>query len=84
MKPNTIVKLPDGRIGTVVYHGLDGYGIVFGEKGPFALDELPEHEAMLRDEYPHALKVGLECVGDDYERVRDGEYIGENPNPFFS
>lgn len=30
MKPGTVVKLPDGREGTVVYHGLDGYGIRWG------------------------------------------------------
>ena len=30
MKPGTIVRLPDGREGTVVYHGLDGYGIRWG------------------------------------------------------
>ena len=30
MKPGTIVRLEDGREGTVVYHGLDGYGIQFG------------------------------------------------------
>lgn len=27
----TIVKLPDGRLGTVVYKGYDGYGIAWGE-----------------------------------------------------
>lgn len=27
MKPGTLIRLPDGREGTVVYHGLDGYGI---------------------------------------------------------
>ena len=30
MKPGTIVQLPDGRVGTVVYHGLDGDGIAWG------------------------------------------------------
>ncbi len=30
MKAGTIVRLPDGREGTVVYHGLDGYGIRWG------------------------------------------------------
>ena len=30
MKPGTIVKLRDGAVGTVVYHGLDGYGIRWG------------------------------------------------------
>lgn len=27
----TIVRVPDGRIGTVVYNGLDGIGIKWGE-----------------------------------------------------
>ena len=31
MKPGAIVELPDGRRGTVVYHGGDGYGIKWGE-----------------------------------------------------
>ena len=30
MRAGTIVVLPDGRVGTVVYHGLDGYGIAWG------------------------------------------------------
>jgi len=30
MKPGTIIRLPDGREGTVVYHSLDGYGIRWG------------------------------------------------------
>ena len=30
MKPGTYVRLPDGRMGTVVYNGLDGVGIRWG------------------------------------------------------
>ncbi len=30
MKAGTIIRLPDGREGTVVYNGLDGYGIKWG------------------------------------------------------
>lgn len=30
MKAGTIIRLPDGREGTVVYHGLGGYGIQWG------------------------------------------------------
>jgi len=30
MKPGTIVRLPDGREGTVVFSGLCGYGIKWG------------------------------------------------------
>lgn len=32
MKPGTLVRLEDGREATVVYHGLDGYGVQFGRK----------------------------------------------------
>jgi len=31
MKPGTLIKLEDGRLATVVYHGPDGYGVRFGE-----------------------------------------------------
>lgn len=31
-KLGTWVKVPDGRIGTVVYNGLDGVGIMWGKK----------------------------------------------------
>ena len=31
MKAGTWVKLPDGRIGTAVYNGLDGTGIKWGK-----------------------------------------------------
>jgi hypothetical protein len=62
MKPGTIVRLPDGREGTTVYHGLDGYGIKWGAH---IVDEenLPEPDAMLRDPYPSA---DYECVGSKY------------------
>jgi hypothetical protein len=63
MQPNTIIQLPDGREGTVVYHHLDGYGIVWGQQGPFNEDNLPAPEAMLREPYPSA---SLPCVGKHY------------------
>jgi len=28
MKPGTVIRLQDGRIATIVYNGLDGYGIM--------------------------------------------------------
>lgn len=31
MRFGTIIELPDERRATVVYHGLVGYGVVFGE-----------------------------------------------------
>ena len=64
LKQGTVVKLPDGRIGTAVYNGLDGYGIAWGiHQEPF-----PVAEAMLRDPYPSAV-ADMECVGEDFERV---------------
>jgi hypothetical protein len=75
MKLGTIIKLPDGRIGTVCYHHLDGYGGVWGEHkfempvGGFG-DNTPPPTFMLRDKsvqkyYPKE----VECVGDDYEAI---------------
>ena len=77
MKPGTFVRLPDGREGTVVYHGLDGYGIRWGRidvnlellesvnplfgREPDGWPYAPE--AMLRDPYHGAQ---LECVGTSY------------------
>lgn len=65
MKPGTIVRLPDGREGTTVYHFLDGYGIVWGRR-LIDPENLPEPEAMLREQYPSA---GYPCVGEKYEVV---------------
>ncbi len=85
MKPGTIVELPDGRKGTVVYHGLDGYGIQWGEvdvdvtailAGSPHFEDAPSDwewypDAMLRDSDPAA---DMECVGDEYTIV-DSEGI---------
>lgn len=82
MKPGTLVKLPDGREGTVVYHGLDGYGVKWGRHhfDPSAIPanlfgEAPEDyewlpDAMLRKPYPSAAQ---ECVGDEWEIIREGD-----------
>lgn len=80
MKPGTIIELPDKRRGTVVYNGLDGVGIKWGEhkvdeaeileKCPLFDDEPIGWEwspdAMLRDPYKGC---ELECVGDEYEVI---------------
>lgn len=73
MKPGTIVRLPDGREGTVVYHHLDGYGIRWGRiqvdadaLNRFQASDDFAPEAMLRAPYPSA---DVECVGEDYEVV---------------
>lgn len=71
MKAGTVVKLPDGRRGTVVYNGLDGVGIKWGAHSVSLadLDKLTVNfnwypDAMLREPYPSA---ELPCVGNDYE-----------------
>jgi hypothetical protein len=71
---NTIVRLPDGREGTICYHNLDGDGGVWGRQA-FEMpetgfgDTLPKPEFMLRDPTLQG-RVGCdtaECVGDKYE-----------------
>ncbi len=85
MKAGTIIRLPDGRDGTVVYHGLDGYGIRFGRHAVDAEALLAANavkkaegddaewlpEAMLRkpSQYSARLWPGMECVGDEYEVI---------------
>lgn len=85
MKAGTIIELPDGRRGTVVYHGLDGYGIKWGELTltEEALDVImhgdgntfqrgQEHEWN-----PEAMLrepypgADCECVGDEYTKIKE-------------
>ncbi len=86
MKAGTIVRLPDGREGTVVYHGLDGYGIKWGRISVDAEmigaantlfgDPPPDWpylpDAMLRDPFKTTGKY-LPCIGSDYEVVPQGD-----------
>ena len=67
MKPGAIIELPDKRKGTVVYHNLDGYGIIWGETEVNA-EDLPEPQAMLRSKYPAS---SVECVGEDYVMIEE-------------
>lgn len=62
MKAGTIIDVEGYGPATVVYHNLDGYGVV---PGVVTVDEnnLPEPEAMLRDPYPSATKP---CIGRSY------------------
>lgn len=87
MKPGTIIRLPDGREGTVTYHGLDGYGIMFGRHeidmtrylntNPLfgeAPENWPYHpNAMLRKPDVKHLFPRMECVGEEYVLVKDSE-----------
>jgi len=83
VRPGTVVVLPDGREGTVVYHGLDGYGIRWGRL-PLSQDELaailngsgnllsegpPEGFSLTPEAMLRAPypSADLECVGDEYE-----------------
>lgn len=66
MKAGTVIKLPNGKTGTVCYHGLDGYGIVWGEQ---LLDEndWPMYDAMLRIPW----ETGQDnYVGEEYEIIK--------------
>jgi hypothetical protein len=87
MKLNTIIKLPDGREGTICWNHLDGVGGVWGihhfemPEGGFG-DNLPEPDFMLREkEVEKLLKGGgssgnhkedMECVGTEYEIIKGG------------
>lgn len=84
MELNDIIKLPDGRIGTLVYHNLDGDGGVWGKHtfqmpdGGFG-DELPAPDFMLREKsiekslqkWGH--KPDMECVGEECELITTGD-----------
>ena len=85
--PGTIIKLPDGRIGTVVYSSLEGYGIIWGKhQVPVQklLESCPlfdeENDPEVEKYTPQALlrepemteKLGLECVGEEYEILKGG------------
>jgi len=85
MTLNTVIRLPDGRIGTICWNHLDGTGGVWGEhqfempEGGFG--DLPAPEFMLREKAVEELLRGnginshrpdLECVGVDYIIIREG------------
>jgi len=75
---NTVIRLPDGRVGTICYNWLDGCGGVWG-KHKFEMPDggfgnLPHPQFMLREKELSALLKGhhtsdLECVGEEYEVI---------------
>lgn len=87
MKPGTIIKLSDGRKGTVVYNGLDGEGIIWGEKklspgeieiiiGGCPCFEAPQYFPI--ELVPVAMlrekyTDEIECVGNDFEIIYQPE-----------
>jgi len=89
MKLNTVIRLPDGREGTICWNHLDGSGGVWGHHyfempdGGFG-DDLPAPQFLLRPkmqgDYPleESLRRGphrsdLECVGEEYEVLAEQE-----------
>ena len=87
----TIVRVSGGRIGTICWHHLDGYGGVWGKSDfshiePGFSEELPAPEFMLREKSVEALlrkqspfggnhRPDVECVGEDCE-ILDAETVG--------
>ena len=79
MQLNTVIRLPDGRIGTICWNHLDGAGGIWGKhhfdmpEGGFG--DLPAPEFMLREKKVESLlrqrnhRIDLECVGTIYEVV---------------
>jgi len=70
MKPNTLIELPDGRRGRVVYHQLDGYGVKFGDQ-EWPEDDLPEPDAMLRAAWRDDHEY--EMVGDKFAIISESQ-----------
>lgn len=84
MRGGTVIRLPDGRVGTVCYNNLDGVGGVWGERDFSGTnqnfdDGWPRPEFMLREKGAEALlresghRADLECVGRAYTVVRRPE-----------
>lgn len=84
MKLNTVIELPDGRIGTICYNNLDGRGGVWGHHTftlpPGGFGDLPEPDFMLREPSEKEMlirmgghKTDVECVGSEFEVVSVGD-----------
>jgi len=78
MKLNTIIKLPDGRVGTICYNGLGGIWGIHHFEIPEDDDELPTPEFILRDKN-FDTTMGAECVGEHYEIVFIDPLFKTNP-----
>lgn len=62
--PGSLVQTPDGRMWTVVYNNLDGWGVVEGDQPKFINvpdEKLIEPTHMLREPYASAR---LQCIGE--------------------
>jgi len=86
MKPGTIVRLPDGREGTLVYRGIDGEGILWGRVAlpPADIAEIYSGNPVTGGNAPKGWRwnpdamlrapyagADIECVGSDYEIVEE-------------
>ncbi len=83
----TIIRLPDGRVGTTVYNGLDGVGIKWGRHKPDLEDFKGSSGNAVRwtppspdwPWEPDAMlrnpypSADLPCVGKDYEILDAGK-----------
>jgi len=80
MNLNTIIRLSDGRVGTICWRHLDGEGGIWGrhhfEMPDGGFGDLPAPQFMLREKEVEELLRGnginshrpdLECVGEEYE-----------------
>ena len=84
-KLGTIIRLPDGRVGTTVYNGLDGVGVKWGRHYPpprlfegstgGVLDDPQFVKDRLADWIPDAMlrdpypSATLPCVGEEFEII---------------
>lgn len=56
-KPNTIIKLKNGRIGTTCYNGLDGVGIKYGEHHFNINKDFPEPDLIIKEPEKNIIKI---------------------------
>jgi len=85
MRPGTVIRLPDGRIGTICYNNLDGEGGVWGRFNPAGIplgfnDQWPEPDFLLREKEVEEIiqkrwggKKKIECVGTEFEILWEPE-----------
>ncbi len=92
VKAGTLIRIPDGREGRIVYNGLDGQGIKFGRdpvdvdaimRGDSGLFNTSPDDPDIRRWIPEAMlrdpypSATVECVGEDYEVVKEADDADE-------
>ena len=78
---NDVIRLPDGRVGTICYSNLDGFGGVWGwhvfEKPTNSFsDSLPPPQFMLRDKSVEA-QLKKHWRGPEYAHIPEMECVGD-------